>query len=62
MSYSNNSRIRIAELMTKNGVEDDNLIIVEDSEDTKKTTVKEFKKNLNGDAEDPSDIDRKSVV
>lgn len=55
MSYSNNSRIRIAELMMKNGVEDDNLIIVEDREDTKKTTVKEFKKNLNGDAEDPSD-------
>lgn len=55
MSYSNNSRIRIAELITKNGVEDDNLLIVEDSEDTKKTTVKEFKKNLNGDADEPSD-------
>lgn len=55
MSYSNNSRIKIAELIAKNGVEDDNLMIVEDAEDTKKTTVHEFKKNLVGDAKDPSD-------
>ena len=46
MSYSNNSRIKIAELIAKNGVEDDNLMIVEDAEDTKKTTVHEFKKNF----------------
>lgn len=46
---TNNSRIEIEDLAEKNGIEDTNLMIVEDSEDTKKTTVYEMKKAFSGD-------------
>ena len=49
-----NSRIRIAELVEKNRIEDHNLVIVEDDEDTKKSTVSELKKAFSGDAYDPA--------
>lgn len=45
----------IEELVMKREPEDDNLIIVEDVEDTKKTTIREFKKNMSGDYRDPSE-------
>lgn len=44
-----NSRIRIAELEAKTAIEDCNLIVVEDNEDTKKSTVADLKKSFNGD-------------
>lgn len=49
------SKIKIAELLFKTEIEDDNLMIVEDDIDTKQTTVKEFKRALNGDNISPSD-------
>lgn len=52
---STNSRIKIADLLEKTGIEDTNLVIVEDDEDTKKSTIFELKKNFNGDGLDPSD-------
>lgn len=39
----------IADLMTKNNIEDNNLIIVEDAEDTKQSTIEELKKCFLGD-------------
>ena len=53
-STPSNRYIHIEELYEKLNVENDNLIIVEDIEDTKKTTVKEFKKAFAGDFIDPS--------
>ena len=40
---------RIEDLLEKNDIEDNNLIIVEDKEDTKKATVEELKKAFVGD-------------
>ena len=48
-----NSEIKIEDLLEKIGIEDDNLIIVEDEEDTKKAYVLELKKALSGDYSDP---------
>ena len=47
---------RIEDLLEKNDIEDNNLIIVEDKEDTKKATVEELKKAFVGDNESPSSI------
>ncbi len=43
----------IEDLVMKHEPEDDNLIIVEDSADTKKTTIREIKKGFIGDYKDP---------
>ena len=43
------TKIRIAEMLEKTNIEDDNLMIVEDDIDTKKATVKELKRAFNGD-------------
>lgn len=48
-----NSEIKIEDLLEKIGIEDSNLIIVEDEEDTKKTHVVELKKAFSGDYSDP---------
>lgn len=45
---------RIEDLLDKFDIEDDNLLIIEDREDTKKTTIEELKKALNGDIKSPS--------
>lgn len=50
-----NSSIKIAQMPERIGVEDTDLLIVEDSEDTKKSSVREFKKNLVGDYSDPNE-------
>ena len=47
---------RIEDLLEKNDIEDSNLIIVEDKEDTKKATIEELKKSLIGDNKSPSPI------
>ena len=47
---------RIEDLLEKNDIEDNNLIIVEDKEDTKKATVEELKKAFVGDNKSPSSI------
>ena len=47
---------RIEDLLEKNDIEDSNLIIVEDKEDTKKATIEELKKSLIGDNKSPSSI------
>lgn len=49
------SGIKIEELESKSLIEDSNLIIIEDSEDSKKATVKELKRAFNGDSNSPSD-------
>lgn len=49
-----NSEIKIEDLLEKIGIEDDNLIIVEDEEDTKKSYVLELKKAFSGDFSDPN--------
>lgn len=46
----------IDELSKKENIEDDNKIIVEDSEDTKQSTIKNLKKSFNGDTKDPSSL------
>ena len=51
-----NSRILIRELDNKSELTDDNLIIVEDNEDTKKTTIYELKHALSGDLHIPSNM------
>ena len=48
-----NSEIKIEDLLEKVGIENDNLIIVEDEEDTKKAHVLELKKAFSGDYSDP---------
>ena len=48
------SEIRIEELSEKTNIDDSNLIIVEDAEDTKKSTVLELKRAFIGDSENPS--------
>ena len=46
--------IKIAEMLEKTNIEDENLMIVEDDIDTKRTTVKELKRAFNGDGIVPS--------
>ena len=48
------SEIRISELDTKSTIDDENLIIIEDDIDTKKSTVRDLKDAFNGDYSDPS--------
>ena len=48
------SEIRIEDLVEKLDIEDGNIIIVEDDEDTKKCTVLELKRSFNGDGDEPS--------
>lgn len=45
----------IADLTRLPEVKDDNLMIIEDIEDTKRATVLDFKKSLSGDYKEPSD-------
>lgn len=47
---------RIEDLLDKTDVEDSNLIIIEDVQDTKKTTIEEVKKAFNGDNNNPSSL------
>ena len=54
MSTSANTTI-ISDMEKKLDIEDDNLIIVEDAEDTKHSTISELKKCFSGDYKDPSD-------
>lgn len=51
---NNDLKIRIEDLIYKLNVEDGNLLVVEDSEDTKKTTLLDLKKSITGDYTDPS--------
>lgn len=46
----------IEELSKKDNIEDENKIIVEDSEDTKQSTIRDLKKNFNGDTKEPSSL------
>lgn len=46
----------IEELTKKENIEDDNKILIEDSEDTKQSTVRNLKKNFNGDTKEPSNF------
>ena len=46
----------IAELNVKKNIEDSDIIIVEDNEDTKQSTVENLKKNFNGDNEEPDNM------
>ena len=55
MSTSSNITI-ISDLEKKIEIEDSNLIIVEDKEDTKQSTVSELKKCFSGDYKEPSDM------
>ena len=48
-------KIKIAEMLYKNDINDDDLMIVEDDIDTKQTTIKELKRAFIGDWSDPSD-------
>ena len=52
----NKDHTLIADLIRLSEIKDDNLMIVEDSEDTKQTTFLDFKKSLSGDYRDPSDM------
>lgn len=52
-TYNQNTSITIEDLVEIEKVSDSNMMIIEDDEDTKKTSVKEFKKNLSGDYSDP---------
>lgn len=49
------SKIKIAEMLKRGTVEDTDLLICEDDIDTKQTTVKDLKRNFNGDTSDPSE-------
>lgn len=48
-----NSEVKINDLLEKTNIEDGNLIIVEDEEDTKKSTIHRLKNNFLGDNYDP---------
>lgn len=48
------SEIKIEDLTRLRDIENDNIIIVEDKEDTKKSTILDLKKSLNGDSKEPS--------
>lgn len=52
---NNTTRILIEELMEKSTIENDNLMIVEDEEDTKKASIYKLKKSFSGDSMDPTD-------
>lgn len=56
MSTSSNNITIISDLEKKIDIEDKNLIIVEDDEDTKQSTVSELKKCFSGDYKEPSDM------
>lgn len=45
----------IEDLIKKTDIEDNNLIIVEDEEDTKQSTIKDLKRSLSGDYKEPSE-------
>ena len=51
------SEIKIEDLTRLRDIENDNIIIVEDKEDTKKSTILDLKKSFNGDSKDPSYTD-----
>lgn len=51
------SEIKIEDLTRLRDIENDDIIIVEDKEDTKKSTILDLKKVFNGDAKDPSYTD-----
>lgn len=46
----------INELTMKKSIIDSDIIIVEDNEDTKQSTVENLKKNFNGDSDDPNNL------
>ena len=48
-----NSEVKINDLLEKTNIEDGNLIIVEDEEDTKKSTIHRLKNNFLGDNYEP---------
>lgn len=50
------SEIRIEDLDKKVGIENSNIIIVEDNEDTKQASISELKKSFLGDYKDPSQL------
>lgn len=50
------SEIKIAEMQEKIDIEDSNLIVIEDIEDTKRATILELKKAFSGDNSDPSEF------
>lgn len=52
---ANKSYTVIGDLVNKLDIEDSNLIIVEDAEDTKQSTISELKKNFSGDYSNPSE-------
>lgn len=56
MSTSSNNITIISDLEKKIEIQDKNLIIVEDNEDTKQSTVGELKKCFSGDYKEPSDM------
>lgn len=56
MNIDSNSRTKIIDLTEKNGIEDNNLLIVEDNDDTKKSTVHELKKSFLGDPYKPDNF------
>lgn len=51
------SEIKIEDLTRLRDIENDDIIIVEDKEDTKKSTILDLKKSFNGDSKDPSYTD-----
>lgn len=52
---STNRETLIADMPMKLEIEDENLIIVEDNEDTKRSNIAELKKSFSGDYKEPSD-------
>ena len=46
----------LSQLMAKKDIEDKDIIIVEDDQDTKQSTVECLKKNFNGDTKTPISI------
>lgn len=55
-NYNSNTSIPIEDLTESVEIADTDLVIVEDEEDTKKATVRTFKKNLIGDYSDPDSM------
>lgn len=55
-TYDGNTSVVIEDLTEIEKVSDSNLLIVEDEEDTKKSTVKNFKKSFIGDYDDPENF------
>ncbi|MDD3122004.1 MAG: hypothetical protein PHC62_00645 [Candidatus Izemoplasmatales bacterium] len=46
----------LSELIMKKSLENSDIIIVEDKEDTKQSTIESLKKNFNGDTKEPSNL------